>query len=91
MTKLTDISASNALSLNDLADLEEKFGSIDKINWNSFSVLRFVLWLADRKINPGKTERELGEELNMTTLQEKATTLLRASGLLPDEDAEGKA
>ena len=91
MTKLTDISASNALSLNDLADLEEKFGSIDKINWNSFSVLRFVLWLADRKINPGKTERELGEELNMTTLQEKATTLMRASGLLPDEDAEGKA
>ena len=91
MTKLSDISASNALSLNDLADLEEKFGSIDKINWNSFSVLRFVLWLADRKINPGKTERELGEELNMTTLQEKATTLLRASGLLPDEDAEGKA
>jgi hypothetical protein len=91
MTKLTDISASNALSLNDLADLEEKFGSIDKINWNSFSVLRFVLWLADRKINPGKTERELGEELNMTTLQEKATTLLRASGLLPDEDEEGKA
>ena len=91
MTKLSDISASNALSLNDLADLEEKFGSIDKINWNSFSVLRFVLWLADRKINPGKTERELGEELNMTTLQDKATTLLRASGLLPDEDAEGKA
>ena len=91
MTKLTDISASNALSLKDLADLEEKFGSIDKINWNSFSVLRFVLWLADRKINPGKTERELGEELNMTTLQEKATTPLRASGLLPDEDAEGKA
>jgi hypothetical protein len=91
MTKLTEISTSNALSLNDLADLEEKFGSIDQINWNSFSVLRFVLWLADRKINPGKTERELGEELNMTTLQDKATTLLRASGLLPDEDAEGKA
>lgn len=91
MTKLSEISASNALSLNDLADLEEKFGSIDKINWNSFSVLRFVLWLADRKINPEKTERELGEELNMTTLQEKATTLLRASGLLPDEDDEGKA
>ena len=37
------------------------------------------------------TERELGEELNVTTLQDKATTLLRASGLLPDEDAEGKA
>ena len=91
MTKLSEISASNALSLNDLADLEEKFGSIDKINWNSFSVLRFVLWLADRKVNPEKTERELGEELNMSTLQEKATTLLRASGLLPDEDAEGKA
>ena len=91
MTKLSEISASNALSLNDLADLEEKFGSIDKINWNSFSVLRFVLWLADRKIHQGKTERELGEELNMSTLQETATTLLRASGLLPDEDAEGKA
>ena len=91
MTKLSEISASNTLSLNDLADLEEKFGSIDKINWNSFSVLRFVLWLADRKVNPGKTERELGEELNMSTLQDKATTLLRASGLLPDEDAEGKA
>jgi hypothetical protein len=91
MTKLTEISASNALSLNDLADLEEKFGSIDKVNWNSFAVLRFVLWLADRKLNPGKTERELGEELNMTTLQDKATSLLRASGLLPEEDAEGKA
>lgn len=91
MTKLSEISASNTLSLNDLADLEEKFGSIDQINWNSFSVLRFVLWLADRKVNPGKTERELGEELNVTTLQDKATTLLRASGLLPDEDAEGKA
>ncbi len=91
MTKLSEISTSNALSLNDLADLEEKFGSIDTINWNSFAVLRFVLWLAARKSEPGKTERQLGEELNMTTLQDKATTLLRASGLLPDEDAEGKA
>lgn len=91
MSKLAEISGSKALSLNDLADLEEKFGSIDKINWNSFAVLRFVLWLADRKTNPGKTERELGEELDMSTLQDKATTLLRSSGLLPDEDAEGKA
>lgn len=91
MSKLAEISGSRALSLNDLADLEEKFGSIDKINWNSFAVLRFVLWLADRKTNPGKTERELGEELDMSTLQDKATTLLRSSGLLPDEDAEGKA
>lgn len=91
MSKLAEISGSKALSLNDLADLEEKFGSIDKINWNSFAVLRFVLWLADRKANPGKTERELGEELDMSTLQDKATTLLRSSGLLPDEDAEGKA
>lgn len=91
MSKLAEISRSRALSLNDLADLEEKFGPIDKVNWNSFSVLRFVLWLADRKTNPGKTERELGEELDMSSLQEKATTLLRASGLLPDEDAEGKA
>lgn len=91
MSKLAEISGSKALSLNDLADLEEKFGSIDKINWNSFAVLRFVLWLADRKNNPGKTERELGEELDMSSLQDKATTLLRASGLLPDEDAEGKA
>jgi hypothetical protein len=91
MTKLSEISTSNALSLNDLADLEEKFGSIDQVNWNSFAVLRFVLWLADRKANPGKTERELGEELNMATLQDQATELLRASGLLPDEDAAGKA
>jgi hypothetical protein len=90
MTQLTDINTSKALSLNDLADIEEKFGSIDKVNFNSFATLRFVLWLADRKVNPNKTERELGEEFDISSLQEKATALLQASGLLPEEDDSGK-
>lgn len=91
MTKLTEISGSKALSLNDLADLEERFGSVDKINFNSFQTLRYVLWLADRKVNPDKTERELGDEFDVKSLQDKATDLLRASGLLPEEDESGKA
>jgi hypothetical protein len=90
MANLVEISPKKALSLNDLADLEEKYGAIDKVDFNKFAVLRYVLWLAIKRNEPGVDEREVGDRFDIKSMQETVTKVLRDSGLLPDEPEEGE-
>ena len=90
MANLVEISPKKALSLNDLADLEERYGAIDKIDFNKFSVLRYVLWLAIKKNEPEVDEREVGERFDIKSMQETVTKVLRDSGLLPEEPEAGE-
>ena len=70
----------NALNLNDLADLQDRYGSLDKIDLTNFSVVRFVLWLIIRKDEPEVTEREVGGRFDMQTMQSEMTKVLARSG-----------
>lgn len=90
MANLVEISPKKALSLNDLADLEERYGAIDKVDFNKFTVLRYVLWLAIRKNEPEVDEREVGERFDIKSMQETVTKVLRDSGLLPEDPTEGE-
>ena len=90
MANLVDISPKKALNLNDLADLEEKYGSVDKIDFNKFNVLRYVLWLAIKRNEPEVTEREVGDRFDIKSMQDTVTKVLRDSGLLPEEPEEGE-
>jgi hypothetical protein len=91
MGTLTELKAKKALNLNDLAEIEDKFGPLDKIDLARFAVVRKILWLVIRKDEPEVTETEVGERFNIQTMQEEVQKVLRASGLLgSDEDPEGK-
>ena len=91
MGNLTDLKAKKALNLNDLAEVEEKFGPLDQIDLARFAVVRKILWLVIRKGEPEITELEVGERFNIQTMQEEVQKVLKASGLLgSDEDSEGK-
>ena len=91
MGTLTELKGKNALNLNDLAELEDHFGSLDQIDLARFGVIRRILWLVVKKSEPGISEEQVGERFTMDTMQEEVTKVLRASGLLPAaETSEGK-
>jgi hypothetical protein len=92
MGNLTEIKAKKSLNLNDLAELEENFGGLDKIDLSRFTVVRKILWLVIKKTEPAITELEVGDRFNLQTMQEEVQKVLKASGLLgTDEADEGKA
>lgn len=92
MADLAEIKAKRALNLNDLAEIEDQFGSLDKIDLGRFAVVRKILWLVIKKEEPAITELQVGERFNVQTMQQEVDKVLRASGLLgTDEAAEGKA
>lgn len=82
----------NALTLNDLALLEERFGNLSDIEFTRFVVLRCVLWLSLRKQEPGLTEDQVGDRFDLTNLLTEVTPILQSSGLAAGEDdVTGKA
>jgi hypothetical protein len=89
MGTLTELKGKNALNLNDLAELEDQFGPLDQIDLARFVVIRRILWLVVKKTEPEITENQVGERFTMDTMQEEVTKVLRASGLLPAEEASG--
>jgi len=89
MGTLTELKGKNALNLNDLAELEDQFGPLDQIDLARFGVIRRILWLVVKKTEPEITENQVGERFTMDTMQEEVTKVLRASGLLPAEEASG--
>jgi hypothetical protein len=91
MSTLAELKATKALNLNDLAELEDKFGSLDQIDLARFGVVRRILWLVIRKGEPGITEEAVGERFTIETMQEEVTKVLKASGLLGTSDDSGKA
>jgi hypothetical protein len=88
MGNLVELKGKNALNLNDLAELEEAFGSLDSIDLSKFTVIRRILWLVIRKSEPGISEPAVGERFTLETMQDEVSKVLRASGLLPAEEAD---
>jgi len=87
---LGDIRPTNkALNLNDLAELEEKFGALDSINFSKVSTLRYVLWLVLKKEDGALTLEQVGERFDLSNLNKEIEPILEASGLRGD--GEGKA
>jgi hypothetical protein len=81
-----------ALTLNDLADLEERFGSLADMDFTRFAVLRSILWMSVRKTEPDVTEQEIGDRFTIANIATEVQPILVASGLSAGEDdAAGKA
>ena len=90
MGNLTELKGGKALNLNDLAELEEEFGPLDKVDLSRFTVIRKILWLVIRK-GEQVTLEQVGERFNIQTMQEEVNKVLKASGLLgSDEVTSGK-
>ena len=70
-----------SFSLNAMADLEEKYGSIDaafeQVQNNKISAIRFLLWvLLNNDANEEITEREVGALINLQNLEELISTVM---------------
>jgi hypothetical protein len=90
MGNLVELKGKKALNLNDLAELEEEFGPLDKVDLSRFTIIRKILWMVIRK-EEQVTLEQVGERFNIQTMQEEVNKVLRASGLLgSDEASEGK-
>jgi len=90
MGNLVELKGGKALNLNDLADLEEEFGPLDKVDLSRFTVIRKILWLVIKKGEPVTIE-QVGERFNIHTMQEEVNKVLKASGLLgSDQVTSGK-
>jgi hypothetical protein len=91
MSNLAELKGKKALNLNDLAELETEFGPLDTVDLARFVVIRKILWLVLKKEEPGITLNDVGERFNLLTMQEETNKVLKASGLLGnDEAAQGK-
>jgi hypothetical protein len=91
MGNLVELKGGKALNLNDLAELEEEFGPLDKVDLSRFTVIRKILWLVIRKSEDGVSIEQVGERFNIQTMQQEVEKVLKASGLLgSDEVSAGK-
>jgi hypothetical protein len=91
MGNLVELKGGKALNLNDLAELEEEFGPLDKVDLSRFTVIRKILWLVIRKSEDGISIEQVGERFNIQTMQQEVEKVLKASGLLgSDEVSAGK-
>jgi hypothetical protein len=88
MANLAQVRPTKVLTLNDLADIEEKYGSLDQIDLTKFTVIRYILWLVLKKDEP-ITEREVGDRFTLDTMREEIDKVMRASGLIGADEAAG--
>jgi hypothetical protein len=88
MANLAQVRPTKVLTLNDLADIEEKYGSLDQIDLSKFTVIRYILWLVLKKDEP-ITEREVGDRFTLDTMREEIDKVMRASGLIGADEAAG--
>ncbi|MBA3875570.1 MAG: hypothetical protein C0498_01315 [Anaerolinea sp.] len=77
------------LDLNDLADLEESFGDLDKIDWSRLAVVRCVLWLVARHEEPEITITEVGRRFTVRNLLATSRRVLTKSGVIGEEQDPG--
>lgn len=66
-------------TLNAMAELEDKYGSVDKafeqLENNSFKAVRFILWAGLIDNDPTLTEQKVGSLIDMNDLGELMKTL----------------
>lgn len=77
-------------SLNAMAELEEKYGSIDaafnKVKGGSIAAVRFLLWTIMHDNDEQLTERQVGSMIRLDNMNEIMETLMTA---LEDQMPEG--
>lgn len=94
MATLNQVRPTRVLTLNDLADIEDKFGGLDKVDLTKFTVLRYILWLVLRKDDNKMDERAVGDKFSLDTMRDEIDKVLRSSGLIGNDEegvSEGKA
>lgn len=81
-------------TLNALAELEDKFGSVDAAfekleKENSMKALRTILWAGFLHENPDLTEQQVGNLIDLAYMQDLMETL--GNALEQDMPSEGEA
>lgn len=83
-------------TLNAMAELEDKYGSVDaafeEMNKGSIKAIRFVLWAGLMECSPELDEWQVGSLIDTQYLQQVMDTMVEAMGddnVAPD--ADGKA
>lgn len=79
--------------LNAMAELEDKYGSVDaafeKLDQNSIKTLRFFLWAGLVHEDESLTEKQVGSLIDMSHLQEMTNALTQAfEGDMPESNKE---
>jgi hypothetical protein len=79
------------LTLNALADLEDKYGSVDAafdlLNKGNIKALRFVLWASLQEHHPDLTEQQVGSLVDLKFMTELINTIgAAAQNDLPSEE-----
>lgn len=81
--------------LNAMADLEDKYGSVDEafamLDKNSIKALRFILWVGLRHEDESLTEMQVGSLIDIKYIQSLMGTLGEAFETdMPTEDEESE-
>lgn len=81
-------------TLNAMAELEDKYGSVDtafeKLESGSFKAVRYVLWAGLIDNDPTLTEQKVGSLIDVTNLGELMKTLTASmSNDMPESAPEG--
>ena len=105
MSNLKDVKAKNVkitlsdgverelrFTLNAMAELEDKYGSIDAafkaLDSNSMKAVRFVLWAGLLHTDEGLTEQQVGNLIDMQCMQDIVATMSDAFGNDMPEDEQ---
>lgn len=77
-------------SLNAMAELEDKYGSIDaafnKVKSGSIAAVRFLLWTIMHDADESLTERQVGSMIRLDNISEIMGTLMEAlESQMPEE------
>lgn len=84
ITLLDGVEREVKLTLNAMAELEDRFGSVDKafelLDKNSMKALRAVLWASLIHEDPELTEQQVGNLMDINYMQELTSSLSTAFG-----------
>lgn len=96
ITLLDGVKRSLKFDLNAMAELEDRYGSVDAafdaLDKQSIKALRFILWAGLAHADESLTEQKVGSLIDMSCLQEIMQTLGAAfDSDMPNEDDSTKA
>lgn len=83
-------------TLNSLAEMEEKYGSVDKaleaVSSESIKAIRFMIWVGQIDNEDALTELQVGSYIDISSLGEISEALNKAmTADLPDNSKEGSS
>lgn len=79
-------------TLNAMAELEDRYGSIDAafkaLDNNSMKAVRLILWAGLQHTDEGLTEQQVGNLIDMQCMQEIVASMSEAFGTAMPEDKQ---